>query len=293
MPLITVVGFPLSGKTTRATQLKQYLENWIMQNKPLLAQLGLNFNADIVVINDESLSANVKDAYANAHNEKIHRANIISAVERHLTRNKVVICDGLNYIKGFRYQLYCVARGIGTPVCTLLCGMNPQLAISRNAIADRYSAVMLENLISRFEEPDGRNRWDAPLYIVIDDDPALDLKGNTTSQKIVESALLKVPPPANVSTIVTPLQATNYLTEMDILTNSIIDAAVAAQKMGRQGKIKVAGATADLQLPSRSISISEWRRLKRQFMKQSKLHTESDLGKCGTVFTLFLNSNIG
>jgi protein KTI12 len=44
---------------------------------------------------------------------------MLSAVERLLTKDDIVIADGLNYIKGFRYQLYCIARAIGTPHCVV------------------------------------------------------------------------------------------------------------------------------------------------------------------------------
>lgn len=43
----------------------------------------------------------------------------MSAVERFLTKDDIVIVDAMNYIKGFRYQLYCLARAIGTPHCVV------------------------------------------------------------------------------------------------------------------------------------------------------------------------------
>ena len=54
-----------------------------------------------------------------AREEKKARGAMLSAVERLLTRDDIVIADGMNYIKGFRYQLYCVARGISTPHCVV------------------------------------------------------------------------------------------------------------------------------------------------------------------------------
>ena len=43
----------------------------------------------------------------------------MSAVERLVSKDDLVIADGMNYIKGFRYQLYCVARAISTPHCVV------------------------------------------------------------------------------------------------------------------------------------------------------------------------------
>lgn len=42
--------------------------------------------------------------------EKPGRGNLFTNVTRHLGPDKIVVCDSLNYIKGFRYQMYCAAR---------------------------------------------------------------------------------------------------------------------------------------------------------------------------------------
>ncbi len=49
--------------------------------------------------------------------EKNLRASLKSSVERQLSRDVVVILDSLNYIKGYRYELYCIARALRTPHC--------------------------------------------------------------------------------------------------------------------------------------------------------------------------------
>ena len=51
--------------------------------------------------------------------EKHSRGAMLSAVERLLSKDDLIIADGMNYIKGFRYQLYCVARAVGTPHCVV------------------------------------------------------------------------------------------------------------------------------------------------------------------------------
>jgi protein KTI12 len=111
MPLVTFSGYPLSGKTTRAAELQKYLENYIQTNSTSIKR--------IVLLNEESLMIDKKIAYQDQTNEKKSRGTLLSAVERHLSRDDIVICDSLNYIKGFRYQLYCVARALGTPTCTV------------------------------------------------------------------------------------------------------------------------------------------------------------------------------
>lgn len=111
MPLVVLCGYPSSGKTRIGkdllTQLQQYCES---------------IQAPITkyhIINDESLKLSRSLSYENANEEKKARGAMISAVERYLARDTLVIADGMNYIKGFRYQLYCIARGIGTPHCVV------------------------------------------------------------------------------------------------------------------------------------------------------------------------------
>lgn len=69
-------------------------------------------------IDDQSLGIS-REAYREARTEKDARATEYSAVKRALGRDCIVILDGLNYIKGFRYQLYCDAKAVQTPSCVV------------------------------------------------------------------------------------------------------------------------------------------------------------------------------
>jgi protein KTI12 len=60
-----------------------------------------------------------RTVYHTAKAEKDARAEEYSAVKRVLSRDDIVIADGLNYIKGFRYQLYCEAKALQTPSCVV------------------------------------------------------------------------------------------------------------------------------------------------------------------------------
>jgi tRNA uridine 5-carbamoylmethylation protein Kti12 len=51
--------------------------------------------------------------------EKDARAAEMSEIKRLLGKDAVVISDGLNYIKGYRYQLYCEAKAVHTPSCVV------------------------------------------------------------------------------------------------------------------------------------------------------------------------------
>ena len=277
MPLITMTGIPLSGKTTRALELKAALEPLIGIRK-------------VIVINEESLLISKQTAYKDGHQEKKCRGSIISAVERHLNLNDIIICDSLNYIKGFRYQLYCVARGLGTPSCTVYCGLEPQVAQLRNTSLGRYTC-QFENLCSRYEEPDGRNRWDAPLFILINDDPKLSSESKM-AHDIVNSLINKNPPAPNMSTVVKPIFETNYLHELDKVTKEVLDMVMEAQKNGRSGDLVIPNSSAKVCVPSRTVTIAELRRIKRQFMAINKQNAMPDIETISTTFAEYLTLNL-
>jgi protein KTI12 len=132
MPLIIMSGIPSSGKTGRSNKIMQYFtERFKNENK----------NSSVHLINDESLGIS-KDSYEGNYDESLNssklksnfnffnfldtrikekksRGTLISAVERLISKDDLIIVDGMNYIKGFRYQLYCIARAIGTPHCVV------------------------------------------------------------------------------------------------------------------------------------------------------------------------------
>ncbi|KIX04064.1 uncharacterized protein Z518_07617 [Rhinocladiella mackenziei CBS 650.93] len=63
---------------------------------------------------------NLRDQiYNSAAQEKTTRAAEFSAIKRALSKDNVVIADGLNYIKGYRYQLWCEAKAAGTRCCVV------------------------------------------------------------------------------------------------------------------------------------------------------------------------------
>jgi len=54
-----------------------------------------------------------------AKSEKAARGSFFSAIQRVLSKENIVIADGMNYIKGFRYQLFCEAKAQSTPHCVV------------------------------------------------------------------------------------------------------------------------------------------------------------------------------
>lgn len=70
------------------------------------------------LVNTETLHI-PREVYRDARSEKEARATEYSAVKRLLGPDDIVIADGLNYIKGFRYQLFCEAKALQTPSCVV------------------------------------------------------------------------------------------------------------------------------------------------------------------------------
>jgi protein KTI12 len=134
---------------------------------------------------------------ANAR-EKDARAAVYAAVKRVLSPRDIVVLDGLNYIKGWRYQLFCEAKNARTASCVLQVGapVERARAVNEERIQRRderqknnkegekdgedsdpeqepYTPANWENLVFRYEEPNAMTRWDSPLFTLVwDDDEA-------------------------------------------------------------------------------------------------------------------------
>jgi protein KTI12 len=110
MALITLAGLPSSGKSARAQQIRAALETRLKEyNGPI---------SRVAVLSDHSLGI-LPSAYDDSALEKPARGTLFAAVQRDLATDTILILDSLNYIKGFRYQLYCAAREMKLRTCTV------------------------------------------------------------------------------------------------------------------------------------------------------------------------------
>jgi len=108
-----ISGYPSSGKTYRSNQLVEFFTSKIEASADARVR-----RLTVSHINDHSLGLQ-RDVYREARTEKDARATHYSATKRALGRDSIVVADGLNYIKGFRYQLYCEAKAVQTPSCVV------------------------------------------------------------------------------------------------------------------------------------------------------------------------------
>ncbi|KAG8881725.1 hypothetical protein FRB97_009200 [Tulasnella sp. 331] len=236
MALVTLSGYPASGKSRRATEIKDYLEKKLTSSN----HEGLKFSVSI--ISDDILSIG-RSVYDDSRSEKPARGAIFTALTRDLNKNTIIIMDGMNYIKGFRYQMYCAAR---------------------------EAQLSLENLIMRYEEPNSMARWDSPLFTVSTED---DLPAESIFAAVISGAKA----PTNVAV----LQVTNAKPPMDALqilettsatvVNLISNSPSMTSGSGGVVPIILPPTTrTEISLPSRNISLAELQRHKRQFISAHK-----------------------
>jgi len=185
MPLIIVTGWPTSGKTTRSKQLHEYLAKRIADTKyrlHFISDDSLSISRSVYDLSPDKVPAHTRSANAS---EKDARAAIYGAVKRVLSDKDIVILDGLNYIKGWRYQLHCEAKAVRTPSCILQIGCAKDKAkeineerlkrkeaghIPAEGEPEPYEPGNWENLVFRHEEPNPMTRWDSPLFALVWDD---------------------------------------------------------------------------------------------------------------------------
>ena len=178
-------GHPASGKSTAAAEISRRIQA---------------AGARVLLVDEPSLHLPRNASYRDARSEKNTRGLLKATVERAVHRDgPVVLLDANNGIKGYRYELWCIARQAGTRFCVVHCETPVEEARMRNAARrDRgggvgggeeatfpaatknetssstsadaewggYDAAIFDDLVFRFERPDGKNRWDAPLFVL-------------------------------------------------------------------------------------------------------------------------------
>ena len=105
MPLIIIAGYPCCGKSTFCVRLASYLEAQGVKK--------------VIIINEETENINKRSAYLESSAEKKTRGSLKSAVDHVLDAESFVILDSMNYIKGYRYELFCISRSLRTPHCCI------------------------------------------------------------------------------------------------------------------------------------------------------------------------------
>lgn len=187
MPLIVLSGTPASGKSTRAQDIKKFFEDQ-KQKKVLI----VNETEAI-----KSAGYGINEYFKDSLKEKHVRADLKSRALRSINKNDLVIFDAGNYIKGYRYEIFCATKSARNTQCTIFCAISKdkswELNENRENDEVKYSKEVFDALWLRYEEPNSSNRWDSPMISVcIEDD--LDL------EEVYCMLYEMKPPPANQST---------------------------------------------------------------------------------------------
>eukprot|EP00043_Microstomoeca_roanoka_P023273 m.258026 g.258026 ORF g.258026 m.258026 type:complete len:274 (-) comp28458_c0_seq1:221-1042(-) len=269
MPLVMMCGFPCSGKTKRAKELLAYLET-----------CGVR----AVIVGDESEGIDVRTAYETPVVEKQTRGIIKSAVDRSLAKDVVVIVDSLNYIKGYRYELYCLARSLQTPSCIIhTLALDSECIAQHEAYGSPYGEGNAQKLIQRFEPPNAHQRWDKPTFALTKEEP---LPVDEIYKCLFEpDKVIK----AHQATQSQPLSATNFLHELDRITQSIVSAILKEMPTTVVGD-QLTLPESDVKLiVKRKLTMSELRRIRQAFITYTKSHPVSDTKTVGRLFVNFMN----
>lgn len=267
MALVIICGQPCSGKSTAAACL--------------LKALGVT-PLPVKLIDEPSLNLDRNQSYSGMPAEKNLRGMLRSEVDRSVSKESIVVVDSLNNIKGYRYELWCIARAAAIRYCVLYCdaGENTCRMWNKARLEQgqlSYDDHIFDDLVRRFEEPDKRNRWDAPLFHlkllgedhVAETFPAFAevvafITGSNESAGKKSSFLQPT-----VATQHARASETNSLYELDRATQEVISALVEAQAQGlggAMGKVDVGKGVPLIDI-QRVVGLPELRRHRRTFIK--------------------------
>jgi protein KTI12 len=265
MPLVVMVGGPCSGKTTIARKLAEYIKDK---------------GKDVVLINEESLLINKLDSYKDSTSEKILRASLRSEVEKYLDDKAVVILDSLNYIKGYRYELYCLVRNFKTRHCIVFPKVQYEICQKYNSNDNIYPEDLLKDLYSRMEEPNQNNRWDNPLQLIYYEE---EIPYEAIYNNLYEGKRPRDP----VSTKSEVSYDSNFLYELDNTCQSIINEILCQQKNGVESIKLEDGNYVYLK---KVFSATELKKLKQEYIKISKMHPPKNKFEMVKTFVDYINT---
>lgn len=277
MPLITFSGLPCSGKTTYATHLVEQLNKKIQECKDN-SQPGHNLS--VIYHSDDTLGIS-PDAYTDSAQEKHARGTQMSAVKRDLARNTIVVLDTMAYIKGFRYQLYCEAKGIATPHCVVQVANSEDTCVQWNKKSNKWPEEVIRQLSMRYEEPNGDTRWDAPLFTVVAGSDEVPLN------EIWDCLVHKKVAPPNAATLVKPTSGTEFLQQLDQRTLAVISAIIQHQQLASVGgQVKFENTV--VEMPPRPVSTAQLQRIRRTFVALNRMRS-IDLDRITPLFVEYVN----
>ncbi|CDS42794.1 protein KTI12 [Echinococcus multilocularis] len=244
MPLLLLCGYPCSGKSLVATRLAGLLREQdpdyvveVISEETIARAISPNISGE----QDPRVAI-----FANVSLEKQLRSQIKSQTDRILSSKKgssalCVLVDANNYIKGYRYEMYCVAKATRQQQAIVYCTTPEAMCRANNAQTARYPEEIFTDLVNRFERPNGTSRWDNPLYEIClpkadgPFDPREEFKQlvEDLASRVIRDLLqsnVKVKP--NQSTVPSKSAAADYIQTVERATNKVISLILTAQSRG-------------------------------------------------------------
>ena len=237
-----------------------------------------------------------------------------------LSDKDIVILDGANYIKGWRYQLFCEAKAVRTPSCVVHVGTRVERAREVNeerlaspALSEEdvekektggdeklareeglpYQQDCWENLVYRYEEPNAMARWDSPLFTVVWDDelpPCTEIWDALIGS---EEGGRKLVRPHNATVLRVP-QGEDFLYELDKSTQGILNQILQWSKdhPGEGGGEVTVGEGEGMlvELPANPVGLPALQRLRRQFITLNR-QTAVPVKRIKESFVGYLNAS--
>ncbi|KAK0416473.1 hypothetical protein QR680_012509 [Steinernema hermaphroditum] len=301
MPLLLVTGGPSSGKTTVVERIVEHFS-------------AKGFKGKVTVVKDSDFLHFSRLNYNDSQKEREHRNFLRSMVQKELTKDGIVICDSLNYIKGFRYELFCIGKLVQTTYAVVHCDAVEATCSWLNeqkCEEERYPVAKIQELLMRYEHPEAKNRWDSPLYVVkigkretsapVDpEDMSVDFDypsprfADVPLDEIYSGLLDGKALAANLSTQSAPLAATNFLHELDRVTQEIVASIMEQQRMAVVGDrfvVPYVPEGDEKVLFKKMRTLPELARLRRQFITYTKMHPVEGSSKIASLFVNFVNTN--
>lgn len=133
-------GYPSSGKSS----LTRFLNEYFSSRGVIVHTLTEGDQTFTQVFGSNIKGSLSKSAiYSDSHLERRLRDHLRTETQRLLqatdspsnnsdSRPALIILDGLNYVSGFRYELYCLSRAVQHTHCVVLCDVDTNTSLKWN-----------------------------------------------------------------------------------------------------------------------------------------------------------------
>jgi len=136
------------------------------------------------------------------------------------------------------------------------------------------------------EVPDGNRRWDSPLFVVMETQ-------ELPCQGIADTLLRGKQLAPSLATVLPKTATPNAVFELDRITQDVVQAILDAQRGNAMpGDTLAVPHTDELFLLSKTLSESELRRLRRQYIKIAQGRPQNSNALIAKTFVDYLQSNM-